>query len=240
MLGLRFCVGFPLVAEHGAHSSCGAWSSHHHGFSCWGAQALGSTGFSSCDTPAKLLHCMWGLPGQGIGPMSPAFLGRFFTTEALGKPAAYFSRLLPLWCLPALLLFTKGRTKIWIRCWDHWLLILGKLLHWHSLPMRSLTHSSIHSLLCVLKFYNQGLLWSCRGHRAGKAGHLSSLWGEWMHFWGALEPWNSPCYPETPVPLWCVSTPQASCELSPIPGFDHSNQLGNIWTPGLLGVLDLK
>ena len=41
---------FPWLQSVGAHSSCAARSSHCHGFSCWGAQALGSTSLSSCDT----------------------------------------------------------------------------------------------------------------------------------------------------------------------------------------------
>ena len=43
-------------------------------------------------TGSKLWHvslamaCVWDLPRAGIKPMSPAVTGRFFTTEAPGKP----------------------------------------------------------------------------------------------------------------------------------------------------------
>ena len=40
---------------------------------------------SSCDT-TKLHLGLWGLPGSGIEPVSPALTGRFFTAEPPGKP----------------------------------------------------------------------------------------------------------------------------------------------------------
>ena len=105
MLGLGCCVGLSLVAASRAFSGCGAWASHCAGFSCCRAQALGpwtsvvaARGLSSgspralehsvngCGAQASLLCGMWGLPGLGIEPMSPALVGGFFTTEPPGKP----------------------------------------------------------------------------------------------------------------------------------------------------------
>ena len=51
------------------------------------SSCLGCTGFSSCGSWDELLSCMWALPGSGMGPMSPALAGRFFTTEAPGEPS---------------------------------------------------------------------------------------------------------------------------------------------------------
>ena len=36
--------------------------------------------------PHKPHHGMWGLPGSGIEPVSPALAGRFFTLGPPGKP----------------------------------------------------------------------------------------------------------------------------------------------------------
>ena len=78
---------------------CGARASHCSGFSCWGAQALGTRasvvvarGFgscglrtperrlSSCGAQAQLLRSMWDLPGPGLESLSPALAGGFLTT----------------------------------------------------------------------------------------------------------------------------------------------------------------
>ena len=34
--------------------------------------------------------CVWGLPGPGVEPVSPALAGRFFTTEPKRKPYNFF------------------------------------------------------------------------------------------------------------------------------------------------------
>ena len=39
----------------------------------------------SCGAWTELLHSMWGLPGPGTEPASPALAGSFFTTEPPGK-----------------------------------------------------------------------------------------------------------------------------------------------------------
>ena len=77
---------------------------HCSGFSCRGAQDLGTRasvavarGLSSCGSQALerrlrtcgaralLLRGMWDLPGPGLEPMSPALAGRFLTTEPPGR-----------------------------------------------------------------------------------------------------------------------------------------------------------
>ena len=74
------------------------WTSGHVGFSrcCTWAQLLwllGSRTQANCDSQALLLHGKRDLPGSGIKPMSPALVGRFFTTEPPGKPCMFVSKL---------------------------------------------------------------------------------------------------------------------------------------------------
>ena len=46
--GLHCCMqASSNCGKQGLLSSCGAWTSHFGGFSCWGAPALGRRGFSS-------------------------------------------------------------------------------------------------------------------------------------------------------------------------------------------------
>ena len=97
-------VGFLQLRRAGATLCCGAWASHHGGFSCCGAQALGvrasvvvvgrlsSCGLralehrlSSCGVHAQLLRGMWDLPGSGLETMSPALADGFPTTAPPGK-----------------------------------------------------------------------------------------------------------------------------------------------------------
>ena len=94
-----------MLFRSGATLRCGAWASHCSGFSCCGAQALGTQasvvvarGLSSCGSRALecrlsscgardwLLRGMWDLPGPGLEPMSPALAGGFLTTAPPGKP----------------------------------------------------------------------------------------------------------------------------------------------------------
>ena len=52
LLGLCL-LGLGLVVKsRGLLPACDAWASHCGGFTCCGAQALGSKGFSSCDSLA--------------------------------------------------------------------------------------------------------------------------------------------------------------------------------------------
>ena len=90
--------GFLQLQRAGATCCCSSRASHCGGFPCCGAQALGHIGFSSrgsqalehkpssCGTQAKLLHCVWDLPGPGIEPPSLALQGGFLTTGPPGKP----------------------------------------------------------------------------------------------------------------------------------------------------------
>ena len=102
VLGLCCCLGFSLVMASGGHSSfwCPRLLLQWLLFS-WGmgstrvrASVVAAHELSSCSLPVlehRLSSCgarayMWGLPGPGIKPMSPALAGRFFTTESPGKP----------------------------------------------------------------------------------------------------------------------------------------------------------
>ena len=85
-------AGFLQLLRAGATLCCGAWASHCGGFSCCRAQALGARAsvvvarrLSSCGSRAQLLRGMWGLPGPGLEPLSPALAGRFLTTAPPGK-----------------------------------------------------------------------------------------------------------------------------------------------------------
>ena len=88
----------------GATLPCGALASHHGGFPCCGARALGTWAsavvarglsscglrtlelrLSSCGALAYLLHRMWDLPGPGLEPVSLVLAGRFLTTAPPGK-----------------------------------------------------------------------------------------------------------------------------------------------------------
>ena len=84
---------------------CGARDSHCGGFSCCGAQAVGTQALvavarglsscgsralelrlSSCGARALLLCGMGELPRPGFKPVSPALAGGFLTTAPPGKP----------------------------------------------------------------------------------------------------------------------------------------------------------
>ena len=96
VLGLCWCMGFPLVMASGDCSIvrvCGFLIV----VACCGARTLGSSGsvepnsqalehrLSSCGTWVWLLWDMWGSPGPGIEPVSPALAVGFSTTESPGK-----------------------------------------------------------------------------------------------------------------------------------------------------------
>ena len=110
MLGLHCCVGiFYSCKEQGMLSRGGAWAFHCGDYTCYGAQALGCTGFSSCGTwhqqlwlPSSraqaqqlwstgLLVCSTWCPSEsGVKLVSPLLAGRLFTTEPPGKPYTFF------------------------------------------------------------------------------------------------------------------------------------------------------
>ena len=90
-----------------------------------------------CGAPAQLLQGMWDLPRSGIKPVSPALAGRFFTTEAPGKPSRYsfdlhFSnnyQCKAFFHMPVGHLYVFGETCIQVLCpffdWVFCFLILG-------------------------------------------------------------------------------------------------------------------
>ena len=97
-------VGFLQLQQTGATLPCSAPATHCGGFSCCGAQALGTRAsvvvarrlggcglralerrLSSCGAQAQLLCSMWDLPGPGLEPVSPVLASRFLTTAPPGK-----------------------------------------------------------------------------------------------------------------------------------------------------------
>ena len=98
-------AGFLQLRQAGATLHCGARASHCGGFSCCGAQALGTRasvvvarGLSSCGSQAlehrvsscgawaQLLRGKWDLPRPGLEPIFPALAGRLLTIAPPGKP----------------------------------------------------------------------------------------------------------------------------------------------------------
>ena len=78
---------FSSCGEQGLLSSCGAWVSQCGGFSCWGAQTLGTWasvveahGLSSYGAWAQSPRSMCNLPEPGIKPMSPALADGFLSS----------------------------------------------------------------------------------------------------------------------------------------------------------------
>ena len=86
--GLRCCMWYL--------SGCGAQASHCDKLLLLHSMGSRAQGLSSCSSQAlehRLCSCaqaslprsMWDLPRSGIGPMSPALAGEFFTTGSPGK-----------------------------------------------------------------------------------------------------------------------------------------------------------
>ena len=87
ILDLRCCAeAFSRCSKQGLLSSGGSRVSHCSDSSCCRAQALGLTGFSSCDAWTCLPHGMWNVPRPDIEPMSPALTGKFLTAIPQGTP----------------------------------------------------------------------------------------------------------------------------------------------------------
>ena len=116
---LLLCRLFSSFDELGLLSSCGAGASHCNGFSCWGAQALEHTTFSSCrafsrsmsglkstgHSVAHGLNCSRArriFPDKELNPCLPHWQGGFFTTEPPGRPL--LCRCLDNW---------KGYASLW-------------------------------------------------------------------------------------------------------------------------------
>ena len=72
-----------------ASSSCGVRASHHTGFSCYRARALGRVGFSGCGPGALLPSSIWNSSGPGVKPMFPALASRLSSTVPPGKSSSY-------------------------------------------------------------------------------------------------------------------------------------------------------
>ena len=143
--------GYSLVEMH---------VSHHGGFSCRGAQALG--------TQTQLLSDMWNPLGRGIEPMSPALVGRRPCTALPGKSVVNNAYTHNKW--------KASSTQVHSSCWlsreckllNRQLVILtitvspvGLIRHWHqmspSLPSRPgkhlhLYHHPPHCLQHVVQF----------------------------------------------------------------------------------------
>ena len=97
-------VGFLQLRRAGTTLCCGARASHCGGFSCCGAQALGTRasvvvarGLSSCGAQAQLLRGMWDLPGPGLEPVFPA-LGRWILNHCITRevPIHFFLDSFPI------------------------------------------------------------------------------------------------------------------------------------------------
>ena len=103
-------LGLSLVAVSGGYSSLRVQAPHCSGFSCFGAQALGTWAsvvaahrLSSCGSwalgwgprscgaraLAALFPSMWNLPRPGIKPISPVLADRLSFTVLLGKSQRY-------------------------------------------------------------------------------------------------------------------------------------------------------
>ena len=92
---------FSSCGQRGPLSSCGTRASHCCGSSCWGAQAPGCVGFSSCaswtlehrlsscGTRAWLLCGLWDRPTSEIKPVSPSLASVVVITEPPGKSYHY-------------------------------------------------------------------------------------------------------------------------------------------------------
>ena len=92
------CAGSLLVwafsscSEWGQLSSCGAQSSHCGGFSCYRAQALGHTGFSSCDVWVWLPHACEIFLDSGSNLCSLHWQVDFSPLDPQGSPDCIFLR----------------------------------------------------------------------------------------------------------------------------------------------------
>ena len=91
----------------GATLHGGVRASHCGGFSCCGAQALGT--WASVVVADGLSSCgMWDLPRPGLEPMSPALAGEDFTFYHLsGVLLIFFFFLIP---------FIAGMSDLWGLC----------------------------------------------------------------------------------------------------------------------------
>ena len=138
-LGLCCSRGLSLVAVTGGTLHCGARASRCGGFSCCGAQALGTRASvvsalrlqsvgSTVVHGLQLFHSMRNVLRPEIEPMSPALAGRFLTTVPPGKSRVFrffktflicsdeSAKILIFICLPKCFLRSNSQRKnCWIR-----------------------------------------------------------------------------------------------------------------------------
>ena len=133
----------------GSTFRCHVQFPHYGGFSCWRAQALGlAVSIVVVHGLSCSLASSRDLPRPGIEPVSPALVGRFFTTEPLGKSFIIsflkhflhlvFRTRIPLWpdfLLAVLLAFLQ------------YLLLLFLHILKHSLD------SASHSICCPISLF---------------------------------------------------------------------------------------
>ena len=89
-----FCLRWASVAvwaslqlrRVGAPYGFGVRAAHFSGFFCPRARAPECRGFRNCGADAWSLHGMWGLPGPGTEPVSPALARGFLSTALPGNP----------------------------------------------------------------------------------------------------------------------------------------------------------
>ena len=99
-LGLCCCMqAFSSCSEWG-YSSLQCASLSFRGFSCCGAQILGTwasvfvaQGLNRCSAWALVAHAMCSLPGPGTEPMSPALSDGVLSTVSPGKLRTYYCEL---------------------------------------------------------------------------------------------------------------------------------------------------
>ena len=88
VLDLCCFVDFPSHREQGLLSRCSPRASLVEEHGLWGFRSGSLRALEHrLNTWAQLLHGMWDLPRPGIESESPAWAGRFFTTEPPGKLA---------------------------------------------------------------------------------------------------------------------------------------------------------
>ena len=97
---LLLCSGFLQLQWVGATLHCSVQASHCSGFSCCGAQILGTwasvfaaQGLNRCSAWALIAHAMCSLPGPGTEPMSPALSDGVLSTVSPGKLRTYYCEL---------------------------------------------------------------------------------------------------------------------------------------------------
>ena len=122
VLGLCCCIwAFPSCGQwEGGKLGCGVRASHCGSFSCWGAQALGGTGFSSCGARVGSVVAAPGLSCstacgiflvQGLNLSLLHWQADFLTAEPPGKPSLH-SCVSPIREIPSCSSLTNEEIKV--------------------------------------------------------------------------------------------------------------------------------